>query len=202
MNRHVVAMLALAMVPAFARAEAPKAEAPQAQRGPDPARLEKRMRLARTLGLAEVLDLDTPAALKLGEQLGKFDERRKAIHRQAAEAHGALRAAARGGKATAAEVDGAIARLLEARAQLQALDREMLQAVTRDLSPEQKARAALFLGTFRERIERKAMRFHGAGPGHGMGPGAGPRWNMRGMRGMPPEGDDGEDEVPPFAEDL
>jgi hypothetical protein len=191
----VVVLMAVILAPGFARAEGPRSDAALAQGGPDAARAEKRMRLARTLGLAEALDLDTPAALRLGEQLAKFDERRKAARKQAADAHGVLRAAARGGKTTAAEVDGAIAKLLEARTQMQALDREMLQAVTRDLSPEQKARAALFLGTFRDRIERRAMRHHGPGRGPGMGPGMGPGdgpgWNMRGPRhGVPPAGDE------------
>ncbi|HYD43039.1 MAG TPA: hypothetical protein VEB43_19560 [Anaeromyxobacter sp.] len=200
MRRLAVSMMAMMLAPALAVAE-PRSDAAQAQDGPDPARAEKRMRLARTLGLAEALDLDTPAALQLGEQLARFDERRRAARKQAADAHDVLRAAARGGKATAAEVDGAIAKLLEARNQMQALDREMLQTVTRDLSPEKKARAALFLGTFRDRIERKAMRHHGRGPGHGMGAGGGPRWNMRGPRqGMPPGGDD--EDLPPFGDDI
>ncbi len=193
MRRILVVLMAVVLAPALGRAEAPKVEAAQAQRGSDAARAEKRMRLARTLGLAEALDLDTPAALRLGEQLARFDERRKVARKQAADAHGVLRAAARGGKATAAEVDGAIAKLLEARTRMQALDREMLQAVTRDLSPEQKARAALFLGTFRDRIERRAMRHHGPGRGQGMGPGDGPGWNMRGSRHGAPSAADEDD---------
>lgn len=203
MRKLVVALMALGWVPAAALAQAPKGGGPQAQREGDPAHAEKRMRLARTLGLAEALDLDTAAALKLGDQLAKFDERRKPVRKQAAEAREVLRAAAQGGKAGAAEVDAAIAKLLDARTQMQAIDREMIQAITRDLSPERKARAALFLGTFRDRIERRAMRLHrGPGAGPGMGPDDGPRWNMRGQRqGMPPAGD-GEDEPQPFADDL
>ncbi len=206
-------LIALMLLPAVALAQGPKNDAPQARNDQARAeRAEKRMRLARTLGLAEALDLDTAAALRLGEQLAKFDERRKAVRKQAADSRDVLRTAARGGKATAAEVDGAIAKLLEARAKMQALDREMLQAITRDLSPEQKARAALFLGTFRDRIERRAMRFH-RGPGGG--PDGGQGWHPRGRRGMVPgpgpddprmtrgawDGAPAED-MPPFAEDF
>ncbi len=155
---------------------------------PDAVRVEKRMRLARTLGLAEVLDLDTAQALKLGDTLARFDERRKAARQQAMAATDVLRGAARGTaapKPTAAEVDGAIAKLLDARAQLQAVDREMLQAITRDLSPEQKARAALFLGRFREAVERHMwqQRMMG-GPGGGPGPGMGPGMMEHGQQGM------------------
>jgi hypothetical protein len=69
-------------------------------------------------------------------------------------------------QAQAGGVDGAIQRLFEARAQLQSADREMFQAIAKDLSPEKRARAALFLGRFQDRIDRKAIMFmHERGPG-------------------------------------
>jgi hypothetical protein len=123
----------------------------------DPERLERRMRLARTLGLAEALDLDAPQALKLGDTLAKFDERRLAAHQQLREAHRVLRDAADAEKPTAHEVDGAIQKALDARAQLAAIDRETLQAVSKELSPAQRARAVLFLDRFQKR-------FRGLGP--------------------------------------
>lgn len=146
-------------------------------------RMEQRARLARTLGLAEALDLDETAALRLRDTLRRFDERRLAAHKVKAEAHQALRAAAQGDRAQVAGVDQAIQRLLEADAQLAAIDRELLQAVTKDLAPEKRARAVLFL----ERFERRM------GPG---GPGFGPRerafgperGGRRGMDGRGPGG--------------
>ncbi len=135
-------------------------------RAPNPARVErveKRMRLARTLGLAEVLDLDTPQALKLDDAIAKFDERRMAAHKQASESREVLRGAAHGEKPGAADVDDAISKLLDARAQLQAIDKETFAAVSQGLSPEKRARALLFLEKFLGRF----------GPRHG-GPGMGP----------------------------
>ncbi len=191
-------LIALVVLPALALAEgAPKDKAP----GPgfDPARAQKRMQLARTLGLATVLDLDTEQALKLGQTMSRFDDRRKAIRDQAHDARETLRTAATGGKATAAEVDGAVAKLLDLRAQSQALDKELLQAVTQSLTPQQKARAVLFLGSFRHRMDRHMM-MGGPGPGHpgmmeGHGPdmmdeGPGPGGRGRMGRGMPDRGDD------------
>lgn len=188
-------LIALMVLPVVALAQGPKKSTAQAgdPGQPDPARAEKRMRLARTLGLAEVLDLDTAQALKLGDTLAKFDDRRKAARKQASDATDLLRGAARGTanpKPSSADVDGAIAKLLDSRAQLQALDREMLQAITKDLSPEQKARAALFLGRFRESIERHMWRpgmMGGQGIGPGVGPGMRPGMMMdrdRGQQGM------------------
>ncbi len=185
-------LIALVLVPMAALAQGPAKD----KAGPGPAdgqrpnveNMEKRMRLARTLGLAEALDLDTAQALKLGDTLAKFDDKRKAARKQGMDAREVLRKAAQGDKTVAGDVDGAINRLLDSRAQLQATDKEMLAAITKDLAPEQKARAALFLGRFRERIERHMMPFgpggqggmrHGMmsggmqGRGPGMGPGAG-----------------------------
>ncbi len=217
-------LIALMVLPVVALAQGTNKSSPQAgQPGqPDQARVEKRMRLARTLGMAEVLDLDTPQALKLGETLARFDDRRKAARKQAADATDVLRNAARGtgnAKPTAADVDGAVTRLLDARAQLQSIDRDMLQAITKDLSPEQKARAALFLGRFRDRIERHMwMNRPGMGGpgGHGMGPGMpgmGPGMMEKGQQGMRMRGGDDDhlairmnggddlDDPPPFADE-
>jgi hypothetical protein len=209
-------LIALMVLPAVALAQGPnKSPPPPGQ--PDQARDEKRMRMVRTIGLAELLDLDTAQALKLGDTLSKFDERRAAIRKQAMEASDLLRNAAHGnGKATAAEVDGAISKLLDARAQLQSVDREMLQAITKDLSPQQKARAALFLSRFRQRIERRmwtrpAMGGRG-GPGMPGRPGMMRDHDRHGMRMGPWDQDDhlvrgpaGDDETgfdpPPFADE-
>lgn len=163
-------LFALLVLPALALAEGTPMDKTTAAPGPDAARVEKRLRLMRTLGLASALDLDAAQALKLGDTMAKFDARRNAIRAQARAARQTLRAAAQGGKATAAEVDGAIAKLLDLRAQGQALDKEMLQAVTQGLTPQQKARATLFLGSFRHGMDRHMMR-GGAGPGRGHGPG-------------------------------
>ncbi len=163
-------LYALLLVPALALGQ--NAKPPQAGAGngppPDAQRAQKRMQLARTLGLATALDLDTDQALKLGQTLSKFDDRRRDIREKARDARETLRNAAQGGKVTPAEVDGAIAKLLDLRAQSQALDKEMLQAVTQNLSPQQKARAVMFLGSFRHGMDRHMM---GRGPGGPGGPG-------------------------------
>lgn len=163
-------LVALLLVPTLALADNARPLPPGGGPGPDPARAQKRMQLARTLGLASALDLDTEQALKLGQAMAKFDDRRKAIRDQAREAREALRTAATGGKASAGDVDGAVAKLLELRAQSQALDKELLQAVTQNLTPQQKARAVLFLGSFRHRMDRHMMMRHAMGGGPG-GPG-------------------------------
>jgi Spy/CpxP family protein refolding chaperone len=176
MRKLLVALVVLPLA-ALAQGDAASKPGPGGPREPDQARMEKRMRLARTLGLAEALDLDTAQALKLGDTLSRFDDRRKAIRNQAHDARDALRRAAANEKASAAEVDAAVGKLVDARTQLTAVDREMLQAVTQGLTPDRKARAALFLGRFHDRVERRVMMF---GPGQG---GQGPEMRGPGMRG-------------------
>jgi hypothetical protein len=191
-----IAVIALAL-PLVVRAQGPGATQGgqgqnQGQAGPrrDPERMEKRMRLARTLGLAEALDLDAEQALKLGQTISKFDERRVAAHQQMRTAREVLRRAAQGEKVAPADVDQAIQRSLDARAQLQAVDRDTVAAVTKDLTPEKKARAVLFLSKFQRRFGPPGMGPGGPGMGGGMGPGHhGP--GMRGGRGGMGGGPDG-----------
>jgi hypothetical protein len=187
MKKTILVALAVLPLAAFAQTQPPQ-NGPPAGPGrwgrngqPDAARVErveKRMRLARTLGLAEALDLDAPQALKLGETLSKFDERRLAAHKQMFEARQVLRRAAQGEKIAPAEVDQAIQKAFDARGQIQAIDKESFAAVSKDLSPEKKARAVLFLGKFQNRFGPRGGR-HGMGPGMG-GPG------MPGGRGRGP----------------
>jgi hypothetical protein len=170
----------------------------------DPERMEKRMRLARTLGLAEALDLDAPAALKLGDAIAKYDDRRIAARKTMRESREVLRRAAQGEKVSAAEVDQAIAKALDARTQLQAIDRETVATVTQGLTPEKKARAVLFLSRFQRRFPGGpgmmgpgGMGKGGMGQGRGMGHGHGGNWGMgpadggmmMGMAPPPPAGD-------------
>jgi Spy/CpxP family protein refolding chaperone len=154
--------LALAvLLPAVALAHPHGPGGPPGQgRGEKGERSERRMRLARTLGLAEALDLDAEQALRLSDLLTRFDARRAAARKQLGDARLALRKAAQGEKATAQEVDQALRQIFEARAQLAQVDRETIDAIPKDLTPEKRARAALFLTRFQERSARmRALRF-------------------------------------------
>jgi Spy/CpxP family protein refolding chaperone len=146
----------------------------------------KRGKLALTLGLAETLELTDEQALKLRGTVDKFHEKRQPLHVQYRDAMDALRKAADADKPDAAAVDQALAKALDAREKMLAADRELIQAVTKDLGPQKKARAALFLSRFHERMaERMGPQGRlggkafgpghgGRGPGRGMGPGPGP----------------------------
>ncbi len=178
-------MLLLALVPAVALAQgaAKKGDArpgPGAGPGDESARFErmqKRMKLAATLGLAEALDLDDQATLRVRDVIGRDADRRIPLMRQMRDNVRIVRDAARGDKAAAGQVDAAIQKMRDTRAQMQKLDDETFTQITNGLSPEKKARAALFLARFRERGRHMPM---GGGPG--WGPGGGP------FHGPPGEG--------------
>ena len=207
MRKQLFAMILTAALPLAAHAQggaaaptgaqgAGPAAGPNGQRPKfDPQRMEKRMRLARTLGLAEALDLDEQAALKLGQTLSKFDERRAAVRKQLQDSRQVIVRAAKGEKVSGAEVDQAITKALDGRAQIQAINREMVGAITKDLSPEKKARAVIFLAKFQHRFPGGPGMHPGMmGPGRGMGPGMmhqggkgmGSGGGMGGMGGMAP----------------
>lgn len=188
-------VLVLALLPTLASAapQSPPARG-AGQAGDDAARaaqMQKRMRIARTLGLAEALELDDAAALRARDVLGRFDDRRAPLRKQVRDNVRVLRDASRGDKDAASHVDAALQKLREARTQLQNLDAEMLQQLTQGLSPEKKARAALFLARFHEREQRLFVRGGPGGPGHGFRGGRGAMMMEDDMRPGPGGGPGG-----------
>jgi hypothetical protein len=134
------------------------------------ARREQRARLARTLGLAEILNLNEEQALKLRDQLSKLDDRRERAREQLRTSQDTLHRAAdeeAEKPASGAEVDQAIQRMFAARAELEAIDRDTIAALPKELKADQRARAAIFLQRFSSRfggdrvVNRKVIRIPG-----------------------------------------
>src|SRR5277367_47354 len=87
---------------------------PQSDMGPgqNAEQWQKRARLMRTLAIADALELDDAATLKLRDRLTRFEERRAPIQRQLMEQTVVLRRAAKGDTTAYAQVDGAIQKVL------------------------------------------------------------------------------------------
>lgn len=152
-----VAVMTLALLPMAALAAEPNAQAQaEAQQ-----QSEKQLRLARVLGLAEELELDSQQALKLDETLRKFDERRRPLREQVRESADILERAADGDSAALGQVEQAAQRAFDARAQLAALDREMYQTLSKDLPPQKRAKLALFMARFENRFSKFKNKFRG-----------------------------------------
>lgn len=138
-----VAVLSLALLPlAVLAGPQERGELSEAERLE---RRERRMRMMRVVGLAEELGLQETQALKMAETMRQFDERRRPLQQQVRESAEVLQRAAQGESAVLGQVDAATQRVFEARTQLAALDRDMYQALSRDLTPQQRAQLALFL---------------------------------------------------------
>lgn len=108
-------------------------------------RAARRAQMMYVVGIAEALDLSEAEALKLSERIRSIEEKRVPV-RQAM--HGAMMAvhAAADGDATAlAQVDANVAKVLDGRAQMAALDKELFQLLAKDLSPQQRAKLAVAL---------------------------------------------------------
>nr|WP_241758558.1 hypothetical protein [Pyxidicoccus parkwaysis] len=146
MKRTRRAALALVLLPWVAVAQPPQGDKDRDARDVERMeRVEKRQRLRQVLELSDALELDNAQALKMEETLRKFDERRRPLREQVRDAARILHAAARGDAASLPQVDAAAQRAFEARERIAALDREMYQALAKELPPEKRAKLALTL---------------------------------------------------------
>ncbi|MFP2911014.1 hypothetical protein ACLESD_39455 [Pyxidicoccus sp. 3LFB2] len=151
MKRTRMAVLALALLPWVALAQPPK-ERKEPRDEERVERVEKRQRLRQVLELSDALELDNAQALKMEQTLRAFDERRRPLREQVRESARVLYQATQGESAALSQVDAAAQRAFEARERIAALDREMYQALAKELPPEKRARLALTLA----RTEGKA----------------------------------------------
>jgi hypothetical protein len=117
-------------------------------------RVEKQTRMMRVLGLAEELELNEAQALRMAETMRQFDEKRRPLLEQVRDSAQVLRRAADGDTSVQSQVDPAVQRVFDARAQLATLDRDMYQSLAKDLPPQKRARLAIFMA----RHEGKLMK--------------------------------------------
>jgi hypothetical protein len=108
-------------------------------------RAEQKHRLRQVLELADTLELDSAQALKMDATLRQFDDRRRPLREQVREAARTLHSAARGDSAAQGQVDAAAQRIFDAREKIAALDRELYQALAKDLPPQKRARLAVVM---------------------------------------------------------
>jgi hypothetical protein len=132
---------------------------PHSEMGPGPSgeQWQKRARLMRMLAIADALELDDAATLKLRDRLARFEEKRAPIQRQLLEQTVVLRRAAKSDTTAYAQVDGAIQKVLTLRAQLEQLDRELFTELSAGLSPQKKAALALAMARLPQQMREMAQ---------------------------------------------
>jgi Spy/CpxP family protein refolding chaperone len=135
------------------------------------ARIEHRIHLMRLVELSDSLGLADDKAMKIEKIMVQFDERRAKLRDSTQEARKTLKRAADGDQAAQAQIDQAVDQLINTRRAMVDIDRDTYQAISKELTPAQRAKFVLFIGEFRHRMESVAHAAHDkTGGGGPMGP--------------------------------
>lgn len=125
--------------------------------GGDPEKLQEKMeeretrtRMIFVLTVAEALELNEAEALKLSEKVKGIEEKRRPVREAMFTAMRQVKAAADGDAAALAQVDTNIQKVLDGRAQMAAMDKDMFAYLAKDLTPQKKAKLALVLAKMHE----------------------------------------------------
>lgn len=102
-------------------------------------------RLMYVVAISEALDLKEADAIKLSTTLKAFEEKRRPLRQQMGEAMKSLKDAADGDASAAAGVDANVNKVLDGRAQMAALDKELFATLSQGQTPQKKAKLALVL---------------------------------------------------------
>lgn len=131
---------------------------------------EKRIRMMLVVGIADALSLSEAEALRLGDKVKGFEERRRPVREAMHESMKTLKAASDGDPAALPQVDQAIQKVLDGRAQMAQLDKEMFAGLSQGLTPQKRAQLAIFLARFHQGMgkmgkggEGRGRRFHERG---------------------------------------
>ncbi|MFT3710828.1 MAG: hypothetical protein QM817_24655 [Archangium sp.] len=106
---------------------------------------EQKMRLMYLVAISEALELSDAEALKLSDKLKAIEEKRRPLRQQMGEAMKSLRDASDGDQAALGQVDANVQRVLDGRAQMAAMDKELFAQLSQGLTPQKRAKLALVL---------------------------------------------------------
>ncbi len=113
---------------------------------------ERRARMMMVVAISEALELNEAEALKLSERLKGVEEKRRPLRQQMGQAMKALRDASDGDQAALAQVDANVQRVLDGRAQMATMDKELFTQLSQGLSAQRKAKLALVLGRMHQEL--------------------------------------------------
>jgi len=114
------------------------------------AQMDSRAQMMMTLQLAEALELDDAATLKLRQTIAQWDAQRAPLRQQMFDQAQVLRRAAKGDTTAYGQVDQAIQKVITLRTQIHQVDQQMFQQLSQGLPPQKKARLALAIARFKE----------------------------------------------------
>lgn len=150
-------MTLVAVMSLVAVAAPPVGKPGPAKWGGDPEKLQERLeeretkaRMLFVVTVAEALELNEAEALRLSEKVKSIEEKRRPIRQAMFTAMRDVKAAADGDPAALAQVDANVQKVLDGRAQMAAMDKEMFVFLSKDLTPQKKAKLALVLAKLHE----------------------------------------------------
>jgi hypothetical protein len=138
-------LIALLAIPAASMGANPAPPEPAAA---NQRRIQNELHLLRIIGLADALGLNEAEALRLDRLMRPYDERKRKVRAQIGEALKVIKLATEGDPAALASIDPALETVLNGRAQVAEIDRDMLLGVSRELTPQQRAKMAVFFARF------------------------------------------------------
>ncbi len=124
---------------------------------------EREARLMYVVAIAEALELNEGEAIKLSEKIKVLDEKRRPLRQAMGEAMRAVKDAAEGDQTALSQIDANVAKVLDGRAQMAVLDKELFTSLSQGYPPQKRARLALVLGRLNH--EMKGMKKGRFGPG-------------------------------------
>ena len=129
------------------------AEPPTGDRDEIRDKVEHRMHLMRLIELTERLGLSDDKAMQLSKMMEQFDQRRRTLGDSTREARAIVKRAADGDASAQKQLDQAVDQLIQARKAMNDVDADQYRAISKELTPAQRAKFVLFLGEFRHRME-------------------------------------------------
>lgn len=106
---------------------------------------EERMRLMYVVAISEALDLSEAEALKLSDKLKAIEEKRRPLRQAMGEAMRSLKDAADNDATALTQVDANVQKVLDGRAQMAQMDKELFTSLSQGYPPQKRARLALVL---------------------------------------------------------
>jgi len=117
---------------------------------PAPGAVARQVRMRQVVGLAEALELTEADALRVSQIIQSFQERRRPL--QVSESAKIIKRAADGDAAAIAQVDTALSQMFAARIQLTQLNQEMFNTLGQGLTPQQRAKMAIYFAKFQVEV--------------------------------------------------
>lgn len=114
----------------------------------------KAARMVLLVAVAEALELNEAQALKLSEKLKAVDEKRRPVRESMHQAMRQVKAASEGDPGALAAVDANVQKVLDGRAQLAQLDKELYATLAEGQPAQKKAKLALVLAKVGDELRR------------------------------------------------